>query len=106
MKKIVALKDKERADEKFHKERTPESETNLPEAQNEKFREALAKKERKNLEAATAKIRAKEQKNKEEEKRRRKEKRQADKLKKHLKNVASVIDLRKSLLHKTKGVKK
>ena len=49
MKKIVALKDKERADEIFHKERTPESETDLSEAQNEKFLDGLAKKERQNF---------------------------------------------------------
>ena len=39
MKKIVAMKDKEREDAKFHRERTPETEENLSDEQKEKFLE-------------------------------------------------------------------
>ena len=100
MKKIVDLKNKERALAKFHKERTPEAE-DMSEEQKEKFLEELAKKEKASLLKSKKKIRQKERIARQDENRRRKEKRDADKLKTHLRNGASKLDVRKALLRKS-----
>ena len=100
MKKIVDLKNKERALAKFHKERTPESE-DMSEEQKEKFLEEVAKKEKANLLKSKKKIKAKERRARQDENRRRKEKKDADKLKTHLKNGVSKLDVRKALLRKS-----
>ena len=101
MKKIVKMKNKEREDAAFHKERTPETEINLSDEQREKFKEELEIKEKKNLEIAKKKARKKEREKAKEEKKRKQEKEKQDKLKKRLKNGASKFDVRKSLLNKT-----
>ena len=101
MKKIVTMKNKEREDAAFHKERTPETEINLSDEQREKFKEELEIKEKKNLEIAKKKARKKEREKAKEEKKRKQEKEKQDKLKKRLKNGASKFDVRKSLLNKT-----
>ena len=100
MKKIVDLKNKERALAKFHKERTPESE-DMSEEQKEKFLEELAKKEKANLLKSKKKLDRRNAKHDRMKTSVEKKKRETDELKTHLRNAVSKLDVRKALLRKS-----
>merc|ERR1739848_140818 len=93
------MKNKEREDAAFHKERTPETEINLSDEQREKFKEELEIKEKKNFEIAKKKAKKKLREKAKEDKKRQQEKETQDKMKNCLKNGASKFDVRKSLLN-------
>ena len=100
MKKIVDLKNKERALAKFHKERTPEAE-DMSEEQKKKFLEELAKKEKASLLKSKKKLDRRNAKLGRMKTSVEKKKRDSDKLKTHLRNGASKLDVRKALLRKS-----